>query len=112
MTKQCLRCGKIFIAKPKHKVYCCRNCKSTESHKRLKTGWYKGSLESHLVKKEKCQFCGFVPVHSIQLEIDHIDGNHKNNDLTNLQVLCANCHRLKTFINKDWQPKCLRPFLK
>lgn len=29
---------------------------------------------------------------SITFELDHIDGNNKNNDRTNLRVLCPNCH--------------------
>lgn len=37
-----------------------------------------------------------------QLDIDHVDGDHTNNNPINLQTLCANCHRLKTFLNKDW----------
>jgi len=37
------------------------------------------------------------------MDIDHIDGNRENKDRTNLMVLCANCHRLKTFLNKDWE---------
>jgi len=52
-------------------------------------------------KKDRCAFCGFVAVHPVQLDVDHIDGNHKNNDVTNLQTLCANCHRLKTQLNND-----------
>lgn len=28
-----------------------------------------------------------------------IDGNHKNDAPSNLQTLCANCHRLKTFLS-------------
>lgn len=28
----------------------------------------------------------------INLEIHHIDGDHSNNDLSNLQLLCPNCH--------------------
>ena len=32
----------------------------------------------------------------IPLEIHHIDGNHKNNKLENLQILCPNCHSLTT----------------
>lgn len=56
-------------------------------------------------KKEKCDFCGFVPVHSCQLDVDHKDGNKNNNSLENLQTLCANCHRLKTLLNKDWLSK-------
>ena len=31
-----------------------------------------------------------------QLEVDHIDDNHDNNNPNNLQTLCANCHRIKT----------------
>lgn len=55
-------------------------------------------------KKDTCEHCGFIPVHKVQLDVDHIDGNHKNNNPTNLQTLCANCHRLKTYLNEDWLP--------
>lgn len=54
-------------------------------------------------KKSKCELCGFKPVHKCQLDVDHIDGNHDNNEYSNLQTLCANCHRLKTYLNKDWE---------
>jgi len=29
---------------------------------------------------------------AITLEVHHIDGNNKNNELSNLQILCPNCH--------------------
>ena len=56
-------------------------------------------------KKDHCEECGFVAIHSSQLDIDHIDGNHSNNDEENLQTLCANCHRLKTHLNREYMPK-------
>jgi 5-methylcytosine-specific restriction endonuclease McrA len=55
-------------------------------------------------KKDYCEACGFKAVHRVQLDVDHIDGNHMNNDIDNLQTLCANCHRLKTQTNSDHMP--------
>lgn len=66
-------------------------CKTCYVKHRLPSGGVCG------VKKKKsiCEKCGFVPVHSAQLDIHHIDHNHFNNDLSNLKTLCANCHRLE-----------------
>lgn len=51
-------------------------------------------------KKEVCESCSFIPVHVCQLDVDHIDGNHDNNDPKNLITLCANCHRLKNAVKQ------------
>lgn len=51
-------------------------------------------------RKDYCEMCGFVPTNMCQLDVDHIDGNHINNTPDNLQTLCANCHRLKTYIQR------------
>lgn len=53
-------------------------------------------------KGETCLWCGFKPVWAGQLDMDHIDGNRLNNDVSNLQTLCANCHRLKTHTELDY----------
>jgi len=51
-------------------------------------------------KKDSCEECGFIPKHKCQLDVDHIDENHDNNDPSNLKTLCANCHRLKSWEHK------------
>ena len=55
-------------------------------------------------KKDHCEECGFIPQWSGQLDVDHIDGDKKNNEPANLKTLCANCHRLKTHLSKDYVP--------
>jgi 5-methylcytosine-specific restriction endonuclease McrA len=44
------------------------------------------------IQKIKCERCGFT---GLALHIHHKDRNHKNNNLDNLEVLCANCHHIE-----------------
>lgn len=46
--------------------------------------------------EKKCSSCNLSEWLSkpIPLELDHIDGNHFNNALENLRILCPNCHSL------------------
>lgn len=89
--RECLRCKKTFKPKRKKSTYCSVSCKD------------KLKKRPHLKFREGCcSFCGFVPIHMCQLDVDHIDGDHNNNSPDNLQTLCANCHRLKTYLHKDW----------
>ena len=67
-------------------------------------GKYPGYSTSHLndrllaegIKERKCECCGNTEWmgHPIMLELHHIDGDHNNNKLENLQMLCPNCHSI------------------
>lgn len=63
-------------------------------------GFYRSAKDKYrAMKKDTCETCGFRG-HSCQLDINHIDGNHDNNNPENIQTLCSNCHRLVTFEKK------------
>lgn len=46
------------------------------------------------LKENKCECCGITEWNNkpINFELHHIDGNRSNNSLSNLQILCPNCH--------------------
>jgi H-N-H endonuclease F-tflIV len=48
------------------------------------------------LKSEVCEVCGLTSWlnRPIPLELHHIDGNPYDNCLTNLQIVCPNCHAL------------------
>lgn len=45
---------------------------------------------------EKCAICGYNK-NASALEVHHKDKDRNNNDISNLEVLCCNCHRIHHF---------------
>ena len=106
----CLNCEKIINSKKK---FCNNQCQKEYEYKKYIRQWknneidgirgeYQTSLyiKRYLMKKynSKCAKCGWgkinIYTNKIPLEIEHIDGNFKNNKEENLILLCPNCHSL------------------
>jgi len=91
--KECLICKNKFKHRS-NKIYCKRRCKQKNNKKKYLRH-----------RKKYCEQCGFIPKHICQLDVDHINNNHKDNIVSNLQTLCANCHRLKTMLERKKNDK-------
>lgn len=97
-TAICSICGPTRIL-GKASAYGSWKCANNYNKKRSR-GRYRKYLSDH------CCRCGFQPEldsksgepYTCQLDIDHIDGDHQNNDPTNLQTICSGCHRIKSYL--------------
>ena len=58
------------------------------------------------LKKAECEMCGNSKWlgKNLTLELHHIDGNRFNNEFSNLQILCPNCHSLTPNHSKKISP--------
>lgn len=106
----CLNCKSIV---PKRNKYCSNKCQVEYQYKNYIKLWKNGyedgmrgdyqisqHIKTYLFKKfnNKCARCGWGKINpftnNIPLEIEHIDGNYRNNKENNLILLCPNCHSL------------------
>lgn len=77
----------------------------------------KHSIQSYKLRKRlieenyfeaKCYQCGITEWNGqpAPLELEHIDGNHFNNNVDNLTILCPNCHaQTSTYRGKNKSKK-------
>ena len=106
----CLNCNKLIKNKNK---YCNNKCQKEYEYKQYINKWKEGEelgirgeyqismhIKKYLLKKynNKCTKCGWSEknlfTNIIPLEVEHIDGNYKNNSEENLILLCPSCHSL------------------
>ena len=108
-NKNCFGCGRP-LARSKKK-YCNFACKVESQQKKWIEEWLAGShrdgdeytshrIRTYLFKihNSRCQQCGWSRVNlksgRIPLTVNHIDGNHRNNDPANVELICPCCHSL------------------
>ncbi len=116
--KQCENCNTEIISKwsstSKGGKYCSIVCQQAKQHKDYITRWKEGlengrkglvqtsgHIRKYLFEKynSQCARCGWGAVNPVTgktpLEINHINGDWKDNTETNLELICPNCHSLE-----------------
>lgn len=111
----CAVCNEAIFVSPSlgkrnSNFYCSRNCYYNRygGRKRLKRTT---QFFDNLLNTSKCA-CGINKKYLLQ--VHHIDGNKKNNNLSNIEIVCACCHvkrHLKLLSSGEWvyHPKSLTP---
>lgn len=93
--------------------YCSNKCQKEFEYEEYIKKWKNGevtgmrgdyqismNIKKYIFKKYnyKCAKCGWGMINkytnTLPLEIEHIDGNYRNNTENNLILLCPNCHSL------------------
>lgn len=113
----CVVCGKKLTDKQKwlRQRYCSRVCWNTKRTGDLISDFLEGNYKKQKLSpairkflfahaKNKCERCGWSGTNkktgNSVLQVHHKDGNGENHILSNIEIICPNCHAMtKTFGN-------------
>jgi len=106
--RTCFGCGLPTVRK-----FCTAACCSRTRHAEIVKQWQAGRynavnkfgqirapIRNYLLKKfdSRCTKCGWHEINpesgKVPVQVEHIDGNYRNNTEDNLTLLCPNCHSL------------------
>lgn len=115
VESSCKQCSKVFEHKSSSpRIFCSQKCLRQNEYERNVNSWlsgettgYKGKTKQlcayvrkylHETRGTACERCGWDERHPVDgavlTEVEHIDGNAENNLLSNLKILCPNCHSM------------------
>lgn len=111
IEKPCVICGTL-IRSGLNKKTCSRACANKHragikyllNRPKDKVKHYQ-SLKIRLLtlRGRSCQRCGYNKYEILQ--VHHKDRNHSNNELSNLELICPNCHYEEHLLEKSWLRK-------
>lgn len=101
LIRFCIYCKKELKRTNKAITACSPQCRADYQFSLIKNAFYSGKqVSEHSARKillsehKECSICLLSEWQNskIVLELDHIDGNCTNNVISNLRLLCPNCH--------------------
>jgi len=100
MVGDCTECGKSVPIVYLGTSYRCKFGRMSHAHKKQRP-FNKALLHKGVLS---CWRCGKENDDARFFDVHHKDSNHKNNDMSNLEFLCPNCHRIETIeLWKSWE---------
>ena len=114
-TYTCVQCGaESEVRGNKANKFCSNKCQGdyvwAQNKQQIEDG-IRPAQKQYMIEKfgKVCSLCGQGDSWNgkeLVLQLDHIDGNSDNNEVSNLRLLCPNCHtQTETYTSRGTGPK-------